>query len=280
MKNSIKYYIQSLILVSLFLLSSCEKGIEEVEYEGVIYIPQSGLSEVMPLLGESSYQLGVYKSGINDNSSPKVRLDVDQSLLDDFLASNPTYEMLPAQYYEIPNNEVNFSEGDNRVFLNIQFKNIGEDYTGKSYILPIRISDVDGGTELMPEKSSVLLHVSRYRNVYEGEFRALGTSSAIADPDDSKKVDQMITATSVSANTIQVPGPENGMLLHLKISGNSVSVSAAPGSEHFMIVNDSSTINGEFDETYQRFKGKMHLGYKYTINDKEMYADIDLTFNL
>lgn len=280
MENSIKYYIQSLLLLIFLSFVSCEKGMEEVAYDGRVYIPQAGISEVVPLLGESTYKLGIYKSGINDNRDPKVTLEVDPALLEEFLIANPEYEMLPEQYYSIPNKEVRFSGDESTVFMDIQLKNIGADYLDKHYILPVRIVKVSDGVELVSDRSSVLLQFHRYRSIYEGEFEALGQSYPVEQPEERKKIDQTITALTVSENVVSIPGAETGMTLHLDISGNAITVLAAPGSEHFNIVDDSSSITGEFNETYQRFRGDMHLRYKYTMGGTERYAEVNLTFNL
>lgn len=277
-KNNISAKI--LLLILCIFNASCEKGLDLVEYPANIYLPQSGISEHTLLLGESTYSLGVYKSGINSAKSSTVVMGIDQEAFDKLVLSNPSYEMLPAEYYTLVSPEVRFSDGQERGFYDIRFRNVSESFVDKNYILPIRIVSVSDGASIDPEKSTAILHFKRYRNQYEGEFYALGSAYNAADPAENKKVDLRMEARSVNANTLVIPGPEANMSLYLTIVDSKLVVSAAPGSEHFMVQDNSSTINGEFDPVYQRFRGNLELKYKYMHNSKEMVANVKMTFTL
>ena len=72
MKNNHFIYLISLLLI---LFGACKKGIDTIEVDSTVYLPQSGLNTQTVLLGESIYELGVYKSGINQiNATVTVNL--------------------------------------------------------------------------------------------------------------------------------------------------------------------------------------------------------------
>jgi len=270
-----------IFIIYLALFSSCKKGLDEVEYPSTIYIPQSGLSEHTVLLGESTYSLGVYKSGVNNKVESTIKIVVDTEAFGEFILSNPSYELLPEKYFSIPNNEVLMGEEDENIPFNIHLKNIDEDYINKNYVLPISIVSASNGLSINPDKSSAFLHFSRFRNLYEGQYRIKGVVFPIDDPTEIRKIDQVTSPISETENILRISGPEAGMNLLLVISNNGVKVEGASGSEDFLIQDSgASTYSGQFDSIYQRFKGEFKLNYTYTLNDKKVNAIIEMGFIL
>ncbi len=264
------------------LLSSCEKGIDEISVDSVVYLPQSGLSEHVPLLGESVYRLGVYKSGVNqEHAVVSVALGLDAAAFTEFSVSNPGYELLPESYYSLPAGEVTMDRGSERGDYLIHLKRIDENFINKNYVLPIAIREVTPGAQINEEKKRVLLHLKRFRNNYETKYKAFGT---VTGPGESERtIDQARESLSVSGNIIRVPGTETAMSLHLAVSGTQVTVTAAPGSEGFDIRPDpdhNSVYEGQFDETYQVSKGTFRLFYTYLLNGVRVKAHLTLSFTM
>ena len=146
---------------------------------------------------------------------------------------------------------------------------------GARYILPLKIESVSPDAEVLAEKSSVILHLADYRNVYGGPYRALGKASSPSD-NNELKIDTYYDAKSLGQNTVTIPGPINGMQINLSVNNGEVTVSAAEGSEHYNIkgVAGKNTYQGEFSEKYQRNKGDFNLIYTYEIQ-KEIKQDDD-----
>lgn len=280
MKNSHSIYF--ILLLSL-LFASCQKGIDTVEVDSKIFLPQSGLSTQTVLLGNSEFTLGVYKSGINQkNASVLVTLGVDQTSGNQFIAANPGYEMLPSDYYTLPEQTVSIGKGSEREFYHINLKGINEVFTGKKYILPISIKGVDNNAVIDTARDVAILQFTRFRNVYEAKYKAYGQAVVSGTPDtDLLKVDEVVTSTSVNANTIMVKGATSGMNLLLTVQNGQVQVTGATGSEAFNIQNTSgktSTYVGEFNEIYQCNKGTYTLYYTYTTSGKQMDVSTELKF--
>lgn len=277
-----KYYSICAIWVSFLLLfASCEKGMDTIEHDSTVYLPVNGLSEQTILLGESIFELGVYKAGINqDHAGVTVKLKVDQEAFAEFRASNPGYQLLPESYYSMETPEVVIGENSEREFCKIHFKGIDENFINKKYILPVSIESVSPSVEVMENGKTVLLSFPRFRSLYESLYKAEGkvTPAAGGDP---VKLDEQVSATSVSANTIMIKGAENNMKLLLTVLENSVSVKAGAGSEGYGIKNTdgkASTYSGIFDPVVQSNRGAFKLYYSYVLNGEQMDAEVDLKF--
>ena len=283
-----------MILALSLGFSSCEKGIDYVEYPSTIYFPQSGLNEVNLLWGESTYDLAVYRAGINQNNRNfEVSIAYDQAGGEAFVSDSTNYELkvdgktvlfkdypqsmryklLPAEYYNLPAEKVSIGKDDERGFCKLQFNKVNEAFDEARYILPLKIESVTPDAEVLAEKSSVILHLANYRNVYGGPYRALGKASSPND-NNELKIDTYYDAKSLGQNTVTIPGPINGMQVNLSVNNGEVTVSAAEGSEHYNIkgVAGTNTYQGEFSEKYQRNKGDFNLGYTYEIQ-KEIKQD-------
>ena len=292
MKHKISYLI-SVIILSLGF-SSCEKGIDYVEYPSTIYFPQSGLNEVNLLWGESTYDLAVYRAGINQsNRSFEVSIAYDQAGGEDFIIDSTNYELtvkgetmlfkdypqnmryklLPSDYYSLPAEKTSIGKDDERGFYTLHFNKVSEAFSGALYILPLKIESVTPHAEVLAEKNSVILHLADYRNVYGGPYRALGKVTSPSD-NNELKIDTYYDAKSLGQNTVTIPGPINGMKVNLSINNSEVTVSGAEDSEHYNIkgVAGKNTYQGEFSEKYQRNRGDFNLVYTYE-TQKEIKQD-------
>lgn len=283
MKKSHKIYLAALLCGALF--SSCEKGMDSVEQESTVYLPQSGATTQTALLGESVFGLGVYHAGINQaNKSINVTLGIDEAAGADFIAQNAGYEILPQNYYSLPESVVKIGKGEERVMYQIQLKSIDENFTGKKYFLPISIKSVDPEVAISETEKLAILQFSRFRNVYEAKYKAYGQAVLSGSANtDLQKVDEVVTSTSVDANMIKVKGAVSGLTLLLKVQNGQVQISGAPGSEAFAVTNTSgktSTYTGSFNETYQCNTGTYTLYYSYTSSGKQMDASVELKFSL
>ena len=145
-----------------------------------------------------------------------------------------------------------------------------ETFTSKKYILPISIKGVDNNAIIDTTRKVALLQFTRFRNVYEAKYKAYGQAIRSGTPDtDLLKVDEVITSTSIDANTIQVKGAVTGLNLLLKVQSGQVQISGATGSEAFNVINTSgktSTYTGTFNDVYQCNEGDVYtVLYLYRI---------------
>ncbi len=277
------YQLYFIALLCGILLSSCEKGIDSVEWPSTVYLPQSGATTQTALLGESVFGLGVYHSGINQsNKSLSVTLGIDETAAADFIAKNAGYEILPSNYYSLPESVVEIGKGQERAMYQIKLKGIEESFTGKKYFLPISIKSVDPEVTISDSEKLAILQFTRFRNVYEAKYKAYGQTVLSGTTDTNlAKIDEVITSTSVDANTIQVKGAIAGMNLLLKVQNGQVQITGATGSEAFNVVNTTgktSTYSGDFSDTYQCNTGTYTLYYTYTASGQTMDASVELKF--
>lgn len=275
--------IYLMAFLSILFISSCEKGIDSVEADSTVYLPQSGATVQTALLGESVFQLGVYHAGLNQpDKSITVTLGVDQTAGANFIAQNAGYEILPATYYSIPEQSVKIGKGAERGMYQIRLKNIDVSFTGKKYILPVSIQSVDKDVTISTTEKLSILQFTRFRNVYEAKYKAYGQVTLSGSTGtDKQKVDEVITSTSIDANTIQVKGAVSGLNLLLKVQSGQVQISGATGSEAFNVTSTSgktSTYTGTFNEVYQCNEGTYTLYYTYTASGKQMDASVELKF--
>ena len=275
--------IYLMAFVSLLFLASCEKGIETVEYQSTVYIPNSGATTQTVLLGSSEIQLGVYHAGINQSiSSVNVTLGIDEAAAATFISNNTGYEILPSSYYTLPESVVKIGKGQERGMYKIQLKGIDENFINKKYFLPISIQSVDKDVAVSETEKLAIIQFNRYRNVYEAKYKAYGQIVLSGTTDTNiQKVDEVVTSTTVDANTIMVKGAVPGLNLLLKVQNGQVLISGATGSEAFNVANTSgktSTYAGSFSDVYQCNTGTYTLYYTYTSAGKQMDATVELKF--
>ncbi len=275
------HFLYLIAFVSLLFFSSCEKGIETVDYDSTIYLPLSGPSAQTALLGESAFKLGVYHAGINQpTKNVTVTLGLDEAAGATFIAQNDGYEILPSSYYSLPESSVKIE--NERAFYQISLKGIDVNFTDKKYILPISIQSVDQDVTVSETQKTAILQFTRFRNVYEAKYKAYGQTVLSGTTDtDKAKIDEVITSTSVDANTIKVKGAAANMNLLLSVQNGQVQITGAPGSEAFNIANTAgktSTYTGSFNEDFQCNQGTYTLYYTYTASGKQMDATVELKF--
>jgi len=258
---------------------SCEDAQTDIFVPANIYFPKSGNVEIVPLAGESVYDFAVYKSGINQSGSVKAVVEVDKSLGNSFIASNPGYSILPDQNYSLASGEISIGEGEERGMVKINFKGIGSAALNGNFVLPLQIKSVNGNASVLESKKTAYLLIKRFRNAFEGDYRIEGVKEATGVS--PVKIQSVSRATTVDASTIRIPGAESDMIIDLKIEGNTVSITPAPGSEKYEIRNTpgkNSTWAGEFDASYQRNKGTFKLFYTYVLNGREFNVTKEVKF--
>lgn len=260
--------VMSAFLITL--LTGCEKGIDLIDVENTVYIPQAGYSSQTALLGESTFGLSVYKAGIGKGGSVNVTVGVDEAALEEFKTNNKDYAdytILPQEYYSLESENLSIAESSYESFVNIKLKGIGTDFKDTKYILPVAIKSASEGTKINEEKSVAFIHFNRYRNVYEGLYKAYGsaTDNKGNSPVKTDKEKTLTSSGDKSVTTLVANETNVQMLLTVGENGN-VTVAPAPGFESRNIKNssDASTYTGSFDEGYQRDKGVFKLNYTYT----------------
>lgn len=277
-----KQNIIAILLLLCLSFASCEKGIEQIEMDSKVYLPASGLYEQPVLLGESVFELGVYKSGINQaNASVTVQLNVDEAALMAYKATNAKCELLPEKYYHIDSYTVTIAEGKEREAFKVNLHGIDENFVGKNYILPLSITSVSPSVEILEGKKTVLVSFNRFRNAWECKYRAVGTVTPAGAEKATIRIDEVMETTTMSVNSIQLQGPENNMDVLLTVLNDKVLVSSGAKSEKFQIKNTegkTSTYVGSFDPVCQSFRGVFRLYYSYTINGQEMNVEVTLNF--
>ncbi len=280
MKN--KQNIIAVLLLFCLSFASCEKGIEQIEMDSKVYLPASGLYEQPVLLGESVFELGIYKSGINQaNASVTVQMKVDEAALLAYKATDAKSELLPEKYYHIDSYTVTIAEGKEREVFKVNLRGIDENFINKKYILPLTIENVSPSVEILEEKRTVLVSFNRFRNAWECKYRALGAITPAGAEKSTVAIDEVLETTTASVNSIQFKGPENDMNVLLTVLNGKVQVSAVAGSEKFQIKNTdgkTSTYVGTFDPVCQSYRGEFKLYYTYTMSGQEMNVEETLKF--
>ncbi len=272
-----------MILLSAFWIVSCESGLDTISADSIVYLAQSGSSEQTVLLGDSEFELGIIKSGINQNNATVlVTLGIDEPAGSEFMVKNAGYELLPSNYYTLPEQSVSIGTHEERGFYRIKLKGIDETFTNKKYFLPISIKNSDNGVKILDAKKVAILQFPRFRNVFEAKYKAYGQAVLSGTPDTDKlRVDEVITSSSVNTGTIQVKGIVSGLNLLLTVNNGQVQITGATGSESFAVSNTAgktSTYAGEFSKVYQCNTGTFMLYYTYTSAGKQMDASVELKF--
>ncbi len=275
-----KLNIPYIIIAISVLFSSCEKGLDNITVDSTVYLTQYGEVEKSVLLGESIIELGVYRAGVNQPEGDiNVTLGVDKDTLTNFLAANPGFQLLPENFFSLPENNITIPENKEIGYFPIKMKNIGEDFSGMKYVLPISIESVSSDVDIKEDQKVVFLEFSDFRNVYETAYYAYGT--VVSSGGDSTLVDEELMATTINANTIEVNGPEMGMYLRLTINDGIVTIKGGTNSGSYGIANTTgsqSTYTGEYNPTYDSNQGIFMLYYTYTYSGKRKNATVQLKF--
>jgi hypothetical protein len=265
-----KNIILTVAAATLFMVAGCEKGIDTLDIDNTVYLPVSGYVEAAPLLGESVYYMTVYKAGVEKSPAITVSLNVAEEQFEEFKASNTQYadlELLPEEYYSLATTSLQIPENSYMAYLEINMKNIDAEFRNTNYVLPIAISGVSKGV-VSEDKSIVYLHFGSYANMYAGVYDAKGLSV----DDNGTEVNiggQKILTTSGQRKVNTWVSTDTGKIMELTLNTDgTVTIQSAEGMEQFKIANDPtlpSTFEGEFDPTYQRFRGSMTLAYTYEV---------------
>lgn len=278
------YKLFALALLS-FALAGCDEGIDLIDVENTVYIPQSGYSQQTVLLGESTHYLTIYKAGLPESPAIDVTVDVDEEAFEKFKADNPayaSYTLLPSDYYSFETKTLDIPSDKAENLLKIKMKGIDESFTDTKYILPVAIKSVSQG-KINEEKSVAFLHFSRYRNAYEGRYRAQGTSTGSNGSTENVDTDKKELTTSGVRSVIANVANSGDIKMNLEVAEDgTVTVTSAPGSEAYSVWNDTekSTYEGSFDPFYQRNKGVFKLHYTYEIVQVVESVTITTTYHV
>lgn len=271
------YMIISLLALSL---SSCKKGLDNVEYESKVYFPLSGLAEIQPLVGASTYELTVYKSGINSDQEAFVELFIDETALGEYKTSDEHALLLPKELYSLDPLQVRFSKDENEKTVNIRLTNIDETFTGKNFILPISLRSSNEDLILDHKKTS-LLKLSNYKNQYAGKYKVSSLFYPQSKDEDVQTADlTSLEATTISSNVFRISSHINNMDLWVEVNGDKATVREANNSHSFLVEDLGSKAIGNFDTTYQRFNGLFDLWFSYQLNNQTYECKMQLIFDL
>lgn len=268
-----------LLLGCLILFTGCERGLDYISYDSKVYFPTSGILEIQPLLGESIYELTVYKSGINDGQTATVDLFVDEAAFTEYQATQRDAEHMPANMVSIEPLQVTFDKDEIEKSVFIHFKGIDEGFVGKHYILPLTLRSGQNGL-LVEGKKTTLIKLIRYRNQYQGDFKGLGAFHLSDSEDGKEKIDYSIQTKTIAANIFELPSHVNNLNLWVEVNGTEITVKEAGGTNQFMVQDHGSRLTGSFNQTYQRFIGSFDLSFSYESGGKAYRADITYKFDL
>lgn len=272
MKNTIKIFF-----FLCFLCMGCEKGGDSVSFESKVYFPAHGKYEIEPLLGESIFELVIYRSGYNTGKTATVVLHSNAQLLGDY--SDKQAVELPATMYSIAQENYSFDKDDVEKKVYIHLKNIDESVKGKNYVLPLQIQS-DDPSIIEDEKNTVYLHINNYRNQYQGQFRVIGETYLKHNEEETESIDYRTSAMTVSPNIFEIPSHVVGVNLWVEVIGNVVKVKEAQNNNTLQLKDLGSTMTGEFDTSYQRFHGSFNLYFSYESAGRTHEARMTLNFDL
>lgn len=153
--------ITAALLLSAGVFFSCEDGLEDNLTESKVYLVSSGLQtfEIYKTGAPTTYQLGIYKSGMAETScTASVGLCSADELAAYNTLNETEYEIMTDACYEITSSSVSFDAGRkdvNRV-IEIIFKPEAIDALGVgNYVLPVKLTEASIG--ITEDKAMVIL---------------------------------------------------------------------------------------------------------------------------
>ena len=122
---NLKKYILGIAMPLALGLASCTEFRDAGELADQLYLQKSGLTEATVFnWGTYTYKLPVIKSG-KGNHAATVRLTVDETLIDEYKASNPEdsieYRVLPENCYTLTESSLSFAVEEYRKYYESVF---------------------------------------------------------------------------------------------------------------------------------------------------------------
>lgn len=142
------FIIISCILFFSFTFTSCYEDDYEIgEGNSMVYFSNIDPNlKIYHTADEFIYDFGVSRSGFGEKADVKVRFMTEAELADYNTANFTEYSLLPAEYYSLVNNEVQFTadQSDNKKYIQIKFDVVAlTDFSLKSkqYAIPLIIDN-------------------------------------------------------------------------------------------------------------------------------------------
>lgn len=170
------------VLGGTLALSSCEKYDElfPEKYHCVLNIKDSGIRnvELSATNAEETVLVSVMKTGSKGEAQAGgIVSPMPEKAFQEYCTTNRlNYDYLPAEYYSLQNNEMQFSSQDRYKLVNAVLKTKGilqlqESHKGKSYALPLLLHSSE-----VPVNDSLLIIVPDIRTSGGGKAKAFHTN--------------------------------------------------------------------------------------------------------
>jgi len=274
-RNDMKKTI--LIFLSALALFACEKY-EDYQDNTVgfttVYFPTQELTR-SAISGEGmQIKIGAYLGGVRTNEEDRiVNFEIDESLL------NGNYELLPASYYELSNdNEITISAGNLLGMVDVKFDSLkfatDSSCWDAHYAIPLRITSAS--TDSILDGKEFAVFPIKMMNTFEGTFYEVGQvkkfltvkhvlddAYLIGDTLDYTKSPN-IRLTTVGMNAVVVNGiagyGDYKMILQVN-PDNTVDVEPFPEMAVQVVPNGENT----WDPVRRIF----HLNYKFNYQERD-----------
>lgn len=203
---NLKKYILGIAMPLALGLASCTEFRDAGELDDQLYLQKSGLAEATIFnWGTYTYKLPVIKSG-KGNHAATVRLTVDETVIDEYKASNPEntieYLMLPENCYTLTESSLSFAVEEYRKYFLIDFdaealaaaeEALATSNPEAKYVLPCRMTTANTDIQISEEEMSKVLILPSVSQPYIGfetpVIYEVGSSFSIkTDDDDLTKI--------------------------------------------------------------------------------------------
>ncbi|NDP20405.1 MAG: DUF1735 domain-containing protein [Paludibacter sp.] len=300
-----KFFIAFLMVL---MVSSCEKYesyIDDFDYTTVYFAYQNPVRTVFS--NNLQFDIGVAMGGVRENTSNKTAdfVIAPELLADASVVGSNNFTLLPADYYTLSNNEqfvIIKSDfvGKIKVTLNREKFLADPLTTGKTYALPIRITDTsldsiltgNAGKGIARKDYTIVVvkYISQHhgiyyhrgqRSKYDASNILINTQRYVTEKQEDEYVQNVVwNFKTLKADSIQSSGvgefyssSSKNYALNLKIlTDNKVQIIGNPSS---LIPNVQDLGNSVYDVAKKSF----YLNYQYTDVDNMKYIMKDtLTF--
>lgn len=188
-----KIFWASCAVIGTFALSSCEKYDElfPEQYHRVLNIKNAGISSVdlYTIDGESAVEISVMKTGSEEKATATGTLAaMTEEAFNTYCSNNNLlYTYLPADCYELKNNDLQFAESERYKFVEavmniIAINDVMEQNPEKTYALPLKLSSTDASVNdslliLLPNVTAPALGFTTSGFVSAANFTSAGEST-------------------------------------------------------------------------------------------------------
>lgn len=190
------------------------------------------------------------------NKDVTVTIAIDNAGFNAFNANNNNaYQVLPPQYYTIPNNKVTFKAGTRNENIYIQFNTKQIDFT-KKYILPITITDAQGYD--ISGNFGATMYAILEGNKYMGLYLSVGQRVMGNNTYSINDLKSLLDLSGIISSYNYFPGAGgNGVTLPTSFVPNAVVTNAADqtiyasiGQQMDMTVNPDNSVIVSNDNIY------------------------------